>query len=433
MPHSVLILDDDADFNSLLTDIFEQADYVVTSLTDPLQAIHVFQEQHFDVVVTDHKMPEMSGAAFMKAIKQTRPEIPVIMVSGYLENDTIRELIREGVGGVFLKPLNIFSLLERTTELIEEAKKLGGAVDNDGGSDYASEVDTKLGFPFRSFPCKSEASTRFAERLHSLRDFEHSLTLTGEKGTHYRSICDDILGFCGSGEAERFVYLEPASFDSSHTVSLIRNAVERGAERVTCVLLGIESMTDSQKKLAVALAKSERDFEGIGVALRTVFCVGGDLDSLFDDGVIDENLYILMGTAEVRVPPLRECVADLGLIAQQLLVDIAHEKGMKAVPRIERSARDLLKKQSWDRNYEELQSTLRRAMEPTPVEVLTADLLKSALQANKAASPRARLESHLSNQQIDFMRAAAILLDGDRSDVARFFATDVDQITSKLK
>ncbi|MFO8026485.1 MAG: response regulator, partial [Opitutales bacterium] len=118
MPYSVLILDDDADFNSLLTDIFEQADYVVTSLTDPVEAVDAFHEKAYDLVVTDHRMPEMSGGEFMRKVKQIRPEVPVIMVSGYLENDMIRDLISEGVGGVFLKPLNIFSLLERTKELI---------------------------------------------------------------------------------------------------------------------------------------------------------------------------------------------------------------------------------------------------------------------------------------------------------------------------
>ena len=55
----------------------------------------------------------------MKRVKKLKPEIPMIIVSGYIENDTIRELIGDGVGGVFLKPLNIFSLLERTAELIE--------------------------------------------------------------------------------------------------------------------------------------------------------------------------------------------------------------------------------------------------------------------------------------------------------------------------
>ena len=189
MPHRVLILDDDADFNSLLTDIFEQADYNVTSLMDPIEAIEACRDREYDLIVTDHKMPEMTGAAFMKAVKKVRPEVPVIMVSGYLENDTIRELISEGVGGVFLKPLNIFSLLKRTAELIEETQKLQDSSASDGEGADGEDAGTHLGFSFRSYPCKSGASTSFAERLYSLRNFKSTLSLIGEPGMHYRSIC----------------------------------------------------------------------------------------------------------------------------------------------------------------------------------------------------------------------------------------------------
>lgn len=432
MPYSVLILDDDADFNSLLTDIFEQADYIVTSLTDPLEAVDVFRETEYDLVVTDHKMPEMTGAEFMKVIKKVRPEVPVIMVSGYLENDTIRELISEGVGGVFLKPLNIFSLLERTKELIEEARKLESAPHSEEGSERETEMDAKLGFTFRSFPCKTGASTGFAERLYFLRNFRSTLTLIGEKGMHYRSICEDIRGFYGS-ETEQFIYLSPRSFDSAQAISLIEEAKKQGAERVTCVLLEIESMSEEQKKLAITLPKGDGGFKELDVALRAIYCVSGDLDSLFDEGLIDENLYILMGTAEVRVPPLRECNVDVGVMAQQLVVEMAREKGLAAVPRFEKSARDLFRKQSWKGNYDELRTTVQKIMDSAPGDVLSLNLVKSAMQLSEAASPRARFESYLSSQQVDLVRAAAILFGGERAKVASFFAAEVNEVAAKMQ
>jgi DNA-binding NtrC family response regulator len=432
MSYSVLILDDDADFNSLLTDIFEQADYIVTSMTDPLEAVEVFKETDYDLVVTDHKMPEMTGAEFMKTIKQIRPEVPVIMVSGYLENDTIRELISEGVGGVFLKPLNIFSLLERTGELIAEAKKLESAPQQEDGGDGEGEVDAKLGFSFRSFPCKTGASTSFAERLYSLRNFRSTLTLIGEKGMHYRSICEDIRRFYES-DAEQFVYLSPGSFDSAQAISLIGEAKKQGAERVTCVLLEVENMSDAQKKLAATLPKRDGDFEDVDMNLRAIFCVSGDLDSLFDEGLIDENLYILMGTAEVRVPPLRECKVDVGVMAQQLVVEMAREKGLAAVPRFEKSARDLFREQSWPGNYQELRATVQKIMDSDPGDVLTVNDLKSAMQINEGASPRARFESYLNSHQVDLVRAAAILFGGERAKVASFYASDVNDVAAKMQ
>jgi len=434
MAYSVLILDDDADFNSLLTDIFEQADYIVTSLEDPVEAVEVFTNTDYDIVVTDHKMPEMTGAEFMKRIKKIKPQVPVIMVSGYLENDTIRELISEGVGGVFLKPLNIFSLLERTSELIEESKKAKSGGDEAGtDEDDADAADNGSGpgFLFKSFPCKCGTSTEFAERLYGLRNFKSTLSLIGEPGTHYRMICEDIRGFYETG-GEAFVYLSPDFFDAENANSKIEEAVKQGSDRVTCVLLELDVMSGEQKDLACDLPKCSGPFESIDTPLRTIFCVSGDLDELFDQGVIDENLYILMGTAEVRVPPLRDCSADIPVMAQQIVANAAREKGLSSVPQFESSARDLLRKQSWSGNYEELHATVRKVMEASSGNVLTKDSLAEAIQA-QGASTRAKLEAFLSNQRIETVRAVSVLLGAEKFKVAKFFDTDVSSIDAVLR
>jgi len=436
MAYSVLILDDDVDFNSLLTDIFEQADYVVTSLEDPMEAVEVFANTDYDLVVTDHKMPEMSGAEFMAAIKKLKPEVPVIMVSGYLENDTIRALIGGGVGGVFLKPLNIFSLLERTAELIEEARRCKNeqstGVSGAGESLEVVNGDADLGFVFRSFPCQSQASIAFAERLYSLRNFKSTLSLIGEAGTQFRFICEDIRNFYDS-EKEHFIYLSPGSFDVEQVLSLFDEAKAMGAERVTCVLLDVESMSAEQKLLVLSLSKWSGVFESIEIPSRTIFCVNGDLDELFDAGRIDEGLYILMGTAEVCVPALRECASDIAILAQQMVVDIIKEKGLGTVSRFEGPAREFLSKHAWDHNYEQLRAVVRRVMESSPADVLTLAAVTAALQSNAAATPRACFESQLSRSRVDYVRAVSILFGGDQERVAAFFGTDISLVEATLK
>jgi two-component system response regulator HydG len=424
MAYRILILDDDTDFNSLLTDIFEQADYLVTSLEDPHEAVDVFAVQDFDLVVTDHKMPEMTGAEFAKLIKNMKPEVPVIMVSGYLENDTIRELIGDGVGGVFLKPLNIFSLLQRTAELIEDVKgtQQPDSLIADGACEVAV-VDNSLGFNFRSFPCKSQASMSFAERLYNLRHFASTLSLIGESGTHFRQICEDIAGFYEC-EKEHFIYLSPGSFDTEQVLSLLCASQAAGAERVTCVLLEVEAMSDEQKKLAATLPRADSVFESSTTPMRTIFCVTGDLDSLYDEGLIDEDLYVLMGTAEVCVPALRDCPSDIPVMAQQMVVDVIREKGLSSVSRFEKSAQDFLRTHTWDYNYAQLRSTVRAIMAANPSDVLTLGALNTALQVCAAASPRARFEAHLSSIQVEYVRAVSILFGGDRLEVANFFGVD---------
>lgn len=431
MAYKVLILDDDADFNSLLTDVFEQADYTVVSMLDPLEAVDVLRDNHFDLVVTDYKMPGMTGSEYMKVAKEMKPEVPIVMVSGYLENDMIRELIGDGVGGVFLKPLNIFSLLERTAELIEEARKNdNGVAQNaeDGGKPSQSPA---LGFPFSSYPCKAPLSVRFAERLYGLRNFKSTLSLIGGPGTHYQRICEDIRGFYDT-DAEHFIYLAPENFTEADTLSLLVKAQEAGADRVTCVLIGLERMNESQKKLAISLAKGVDGFDVDDLNLRSIFCVSGDLDTLLDEGHISEDLYILMGTAELKIPALGDCSLDIPLMAQQLVVELAREQKRASVPRLDEAASRLIQTQSLPGNYEQLRQVVLNLLEGTKDDVFVVSALQKSLDQSFVVPPRVRLEMFLSEQQGDYTRAALALFNGDKAKVAKFFGTDIDQIDNLL-
>ena len=432
MAYSVLILDDDADFNNLLTDIFEQADYIVSSLEDPIEALEVFKETRYDLVVTDQKMPDMTGAEFMKRVKAIRPDIPVIMVSGYLENDTIRELISDGVGGVFLKPLNIFSLLERTAELIEESQKTlqshrAEDVDAETGEGCAAALE----FPFRSFPCKSEQSLAFAKKLFNLRNFKSTLSLIGPPGSRYRAICEDIRNFY-EGQGERFIYFEPRTFEGENALSAIEEAKASGAERVTCVLLDLERMSDTQKHLAVALPKGDGPFEAVDTDLRVIFCVSADLDELFDEEAIDESLYILMGTAEVRVPSLHECSADVPELAREALQRILGEKAEAEVPRMDKSAKDFLRAYKWEENYAELHRLMETVAGMAPGDILSLNTLERALQGSKPVSERAKLESRLEDLACDHLRAVSILSGLDARSVKSFFGVSAAAVKARL-
>ena len=124
-PKRIVLLDDDPDFTGLLTDIFRQSSYVTVSFTDSLAAIKALRSEPFDLLITDHRMPGMTGEVLVRELRKTHAEMPVIVVSGFLDNDTIRELIRDGVGGIFLKPLNVVNLLKRTATLLNQADTAG--------------------------------------------------------------------------------------------------------------------------------------------------------------------------------------------------------------------------------------------------------------------------------------------------------------------
>jgi len=122
MASKILIVDDDDDFRGLLTDVFSQAGYEVTSVNNPHSAIEVFSKDEFDAVVTDHNMPEMTGEDLIKEIRSSEPNIPIILVSGYLNQDLIQNLKNVNTE-IFHKPLNVISLLRKTEEKLSVAKR----------------------------------------------------------------------------------------------------------------------------------------------------------------------------------------------------------------------------------------------------------------------------------------------------------------------
>ena len=372
MAKRILILDDDADFNSLLTDVFQQADYDVTSIQDPQKALGLFQEQTFDLVVTDQRMPTLTGQEFVRQLFQIRPGMPVVMVSGYLDNETIRTLIREGVGGIFLKPLNIFSLLKKTAELLEKADEESGA-----GDDSASG---HLGFPFHSFPARSPASQAFAEKLYSLRGFKSNLLLVGAEGAPFEEICEDLQRF-ETELKEELVVLHRQNFSQPALLRQLQNLGDQGCGRVTLMVPETQALTDSEKTILYALAKRDGLFGKLPLQMRFVFCLRQDVDSLYDAGLIDEGLYLFLGTTEVRIPALGDCTEDLPILARQILFEEAREKQMAAEPELDDTARDYLRKQPWKGHVGELRRTLRTVINLMEGDNrITGELLQCALE-----------------------------------------------------
>jgi len=98
----VLIVDDDVVFNNLLTEVFEQADYEVSPSLDPREALQIFDSSEFSLVVTDQDMPNMTGAEFFRLVREKTEDVPVIMVSGYLDSDTTAVMAADAIGAVFL-------------------------------------------------------------------------------------------------------------------------------------------------------------------------------------------------------------------------------------------------------------------------------------------------------------------------------------------
>lgn len=117
----MLVVDDDVDMTETLSDILSTLGIQVEIAHDGLQALKKVKIKRFDLVLMDIKMPRMNGIECFKKIKKMRPQTTVMMMTAYSAQDLIAEALKEGVYGIWYKPVEI----KKVIELVEETQKKG--------------------------------------------------------------------------------------------------------------------------------------------------------------------------------------------------------------------------------------------------------------------------------------------------------------------
>jgi two-component system nitrogen regulation response regulator GlnG len=432
MNKRVLILDDDFDFNTLLTDIFSQADYEVVSKTSPTEALEMFEREQFDVIISDQQMPEMPGSVFMSKVHEMDPLAPVIMVSGYLDNDTIRDLIRDGVAGVFLKPLNIMGLLERSDELVLESRRQRKMRKDEGENAQDRSIGSRLGFPFRSFPCRSERSIKFARKLYDYRNFKSTLCLVGERGTHFRAICEDLISM-DEAMGQAISYLNSSSLNEHFVRAAVANQSSKGMSLLTFVILDLEALGEAEMDFLCQLAQRDNPFAMEGLQLRTIVCCHRPLDNLFEEGRIPDELYFSLGTTELAVPALRECVEDIPIMAQQYIVDAVRERALPGVPQIQSEAKRWLTEYQWPGNALELSDWMRRALARSGRGEITLNALVQAESSAGASSVGPSLSEAMQLARKEFVAAMGSFFERDVRKTAAALGVSRQAVESLMR
>lgn len=344
MKKNVLIVDDDQEFSQLLKGIYQQADYEVYTAVNGDLAIEVLQSKSIQLVVMDQQLQGgLLGSDLLRQFKQMELNVPVIMVSGYLDDETIREMIRDGVAGVFIKPLNVFSLLKKSSSILEERSKAklkevgSGQSEPDGPTHMVGQIEGL-----------SEKGARFVKRARDASGFKRNLLLIGPPGTLFEDIARDIIRL--SETEDRVAVFNPGEVNKDAFEALFE--AEKQALPTTLVLLEADRLSEDEVEALLDLA-DERG--GSASALRMIFCLGDSVEALYDNGRIDEEFYLFLGSNELQVPPLRDMPEDLVALAKREVMKISRD----AI--FDNKVRSLLLDHDWPENMLELQSVIIRA------------------------------------------------------------------------
>jgi DNA-binding NtrC family response regulator len=415
MAYKILIVDDDLIFSNLLADVFKQAGYDVQNAVSADEALSMLGGIKVDLIVTDQRMPGTSGTEFVRKIMQKHKDLPMIMVSGFLSSGDIRGLITDGVGGIFIKPLNIFQLLKRVAQLIDRREnqkkpKMGEA---DGKSDAREESLVSLK------GARSARAIKFLKQLESLRSFTSNLLLVGHEGTNFDVLCQDL----SDPNCDTIFNVLPEDLDSPDALaSRMSGLAQQGQGRLTIVIDKVDEINPQRAEAIFSVARCKGPFDKLGQRVRFIFCLRAKLDDLFDAGRIDENLYLFMGTMELNVPSLGELAEDIPAIAQAML-----ERMQGFSCRLDEAAAAALRDFDWPGGSKQLETVLAEAAAATSGSLVDEETVRAAYEGRllaKDEEKKEELRDYLVKCRAEYVEAVTILTGGDERAVCGVLEID---------
>jgi len=367
----ILVVDDEAVVREGVRRILENDRYSVESCSSGRAALDLMQIKDFDMVITDLKMPGMSGLEVLKTIKILQPEIPVIIITGYSTVDTAVEAMKNGAIDYIAKPFTPDQLLEKVGKAFEQKAVLL--------DELYLRKELRDHHGFESFIGESSEMQKVYRRIMQVAPTDSTVLITGESGTGKELVARAIHNNSQRRESP-FVALDCTSLAESlleselfgHVKGSFTGAVQtkmglfKVADGGTLFLDEISniSLTIQAKLLRVLQERMVTPIGGtspIPIDIRLVAATNKNLRTLVAEGAFRDDLFFRLNIIPIDIPPLRERKGDLPILIKYFLKKFSAEIG-KDIRGIAPDAYAVLEEYAFPGNVRELENIIERAV-----------------------------------------------------------------------
>ena len=366
---TILIADDDDSLRRVLEFQLREGGYEVLTAADGLAALELFTGAEVDCLITDLRMPGLSGLELIRRASAIASGTPVIVITAYGDLETAVEAMRAGAFDYVTKPFN----REQILMTVEKALVFGQAISENRR--LRRLVHDR--FRLENVIGSSERMRRLLDLVERVAHSDVTVLITGESGTGKELIARGIH-FSGSRAERPFVALNCAAIPETlieselfgHKRGSFTGAVadSKGkfeeASGGTLFLDEVSAMPPAlQPKLLRVL--QEQEIVRLGesmprkVDVRIIAATNRDLQTMIADGTFREDLYFRLAVVPIGLPPLRERREDIPLLAEHFLKR-ACERHKLGELRMEREVFAGLSAFSWPGNVRELENTVER-------------------------------------------------------------------------
>jgi len=436
--HSIhlLVVDDSPDTRELLERNLSAQGYTVFTAADVTEALSILGKTKIDLVITDLKLPGVSGLELVRHVRENLKDAEVVMITGYPSVEGAVAAVKSGAEEYLAKPFTKEELFATVRRVIEKLKLLAA-----GPADRKQSAANPLGIVGNSEPMQ-----RVLRAISRAAAESNPVLITGENGTgkelwarvlHHLSVnsAGPLVSLAATGieeeilERQMFGYAMPPGDETTHPGYL---HFARGGT------LHIKEVSDLPEAIQAKLLQiiKERQFFPAGMTtghaadFLLVVDTHKDLRALARCGLFRGDLFARLSMNEIHLPALRERGHDVILLARHFLHLYSREIGEQEIS-FSPSALDAIKSYSWPGNIGELANVIKHLVISAETSVI--DVTDLPAHMRYSAAKTVTLNRSLTDMEAEHIRNVIASVGGNKTRAAEILGINRKTLRDKLK
>ena len=444
---TVLIVDDERNIRSGLSIAFEDEDFDTLEAENGEVAWNIINKKSVDLVITDLRMPVLSGYDLLKRISSTFPTLPVIVLTGHGTIEDAVKAMQDGAIDFFTKPVDLDHIILTARKALQNSKIL------EQNRRLTEEITTlKQKVQARgTIIGKSEKLTKMMSLIEQVAPTRASVLVTGESGVG-KELVADALHRLSDRKDGPFIKVHCASLSSNlleselfgHEKGAFTGAVSQKKGRFELadgdtIFLDEIGEIDSATQVKILRVLQEREFERVGgtetvkVDVRIVAATNRDLLEEVKKGNFREDLFYRLNVVHIEVPPLRERKEDIPLLMSSFLEEFNRED-KRTIEGFSPAARKAMYAYSWPGNIRQLRNTIESAVVTCRGKVIdTGDLPEQIVAENRAGEVSIRLGVTLSEAERTVIMSTLDFCEGNKTKASEMLGIGRKTLHRKLE
>jgi DNA-binding NtrC family response regulator len=434
----ILVVDDAPQTLEVIRRNLTSKGYQVYTASNVPAAIKIIESSPVDLVITDLKMPEVSGIDLVRHIRENYKDTEVMMITGYPSIESAVEAVKIGAEEYLTKPFTdeeLFAAVQRTFDKLYVRRAGRVRMQKTPSAPYGL-----IG--------ESEPMHKVLDAIAKAASTSATVLITGESGTGKELVARAIHYSSGRASAQ-FVPVNCSAIPEElleselfgHVKGAFTGAVESRAgffQTADGGTIFLDEISDTSLAMQAKLLRVLQDKEVYMVGssrprqvdVRIVASTNKDLLGLVKKGVFREDLYYRLNVITIDTPPLRDRNNDILLLIQHFVNKFAKTSG-KPTPKFSDNALQVLKNYHWPGNVRELENVIQRLVVMTDSEMIEVPDLPSLLRFS--ALRKAGLNRTLAEVEAEYIQNVLASVGGNITQAAEILGIDRKTLRAKLK